>query len=110
MSQAAVEEVRNAGGEMIVMPHADQSVIRAAREAGMSCIPGVVTPTEGFAALGVGANALKIFPADALSPSVLRAWRAVFAKEIPLLPTGGRDTGFHGSMEKRGCNRLRHWG
>lgn len=89
MSPAAVEEVRNAGGEMIVMPHADLGVIRAAREADMSCIPGVATPTEGFAALGAGANALKIFPAEAISPSVLRAWRAVFAKEIPLLPTGG---------------------
>lgn len=74
---------------MIVMPHADVDVIRAARGQGMSCIPGVATPTEGFAALGAGANALKVFPAEAISSSVLRAWRAVFAKDIPLLPTGG---------------------
>lgn len=89
MSPAAVEEVRSAGGTMIVMPHADVRVIRAARELEMSCIPGVGTPTEGFAALDAGADALKVFPAEAISPSVLKAWRAVFTKDIPLLPTGG---------------------
>jgi 2-dehydro-3-deoxyphosphogalactonate aldolase len=55
----------------------------------MSCIPGVATPTEGFASLRAGANALKVFPAEAISPLVLKAWRAVFAQDIPLLPTGG---------------------
>jgi len=89
ISPAAVLQVRDSGGTMIVMPHADVGVIRAARDQGMSCIPGVATPTEGFAALNAGATALKVFPAEAISPSVLKAWRAVFSKDIPLLPTGG---------------------
>jgi len=89
MTAEDVAKVRDAGGTMIVMPHADADVIRAAREVGMSCVPGVATPTEGFASLRAGANALKVFPAEAISPSVLKAWRAVFAKDIPLLPTGG---------------------
>lgn len=84
-----VGRVRDAGGRLIVMPHADLAVIRAASENGMACFPGVFTPTEGFAALEAGADGLKLFPAEALSPSVLKAWRAVFADAIPLLPTGG---------------------
>lgn len=84
-----VPRVGAAGGRLIVMPHADVSVVRAARKHGFACLPGAATPTEGFAALAAGADGLKIFPAEAISPSVLKAWRAVFAREIPLLPTGG---------------------
>ena len=103
MSPAAAERVRDAGGTMIVMPHADLDVIQAARSLGMSCIPGVATPTEGFAALGAGANALKVFPAEAISPSVLKAWRAVFAKDIPLLPTGGVTEGSMAAWKEAGA-------
>ena len=48
------------------MPHADTAVIRAAKAAGLYCVPGVVTPTEAFAALAAGADALKLFPAEQL--------------------------------------------
>ena len=89
MTAADVHRVRDCGGTLIVMPHADAAVIEAARELGMPCIPGVATPTEGFAALRAGANALKVFPAEAISPAVLKAWRSVFSHDIPLLPTGG---------------------
>ena len=88
---------------MIVMPHADVGVIRAAREQWLSCIPGVATPTEGFAALGAGANGLKVFPAEAISPSVLKAWRAVFAKDIPLLPTGSVTEGSMAAWREAGA-------
>jgi 2-dehydro-3-deoxyphosphogalactonate aldolase len=64
-------------------------VIRAAKAAGASCLPGVVTPTEGFAALKHGADGLKLFPAEMLPPAVVKAWRAVFPATIPLLPVGG---------------------
>ncbi|MBD9508048.1 2-dehydro-3-deoxy-6-phosphogalactonate aldolase [Ensifer sp. ENS07] len=88
MKPADVARVGDVGGRLIVMPHADTGVVRAAKEQGMACFPGVATPTEGFAALEAGAVGLKVFPAESISPSVLKAWRAVFASEIPLLPTG----------------------
>lgn len=85
----AVARVRDAGGKLVVMPHADTEVIRAAKAAGMWCVPGVATPTEAFAALKAGADALKLFPAELVSPAVVRAMRAVLPKGIKLLPVGG---------------------
>ncbi len=84
-----VQRLRDAGGEIVVMPHADASVIRAAKAAGLLCIPGVATPTEAFAALDAGADALKLFPAEMISPSVVKAIRAVLPKSLRLLPVGG---------------------
>ena len=89
MTTAQVQEVAAAGGRLIVMPHADTVVIRAAKEAGMVCVPGVATPTEAFAALAAGADGLKLFPADQVTPEGLKAWRAVLPKELPVLPVGG---------------------
>jgi len=86
---AAVAEVADAGGTLIVMPHSDAAVIQAAKAAGMACTPGVATPTEAFAALKNGADGLKMFPAEQLGPPVVKAWRAVLAAHIPLLPVGG---------------------
>jgi 2-dehydro-3-deoxyphosphogalactonate aldolase len=84
-----VDRVRDAGGRLIVMPHSDPAVIGRARALGLACTPGVATPTEGFAALRAGADAIKLFPAEALPPVVVRAWRAVFPKDALLLPVGG---------------------
>ncbi len=80
----------NAGGELAVMPHLDASLVIGALDIGLVPVPGVFTPSEGFAALDAGAAALKIFPAEALSPKVLAAWRSVMAPGNALLvPTGG---------------------
>jgi 2-dehydro-3-deoxyphosphogalactonate aldolase len=84
-----VDSVKAAGGELIVMPHADGDVIRAAKSHGMACAPGVATPTEAFLALKDGADVLKMFPAEQLGPVVVKAWRAVIAREVPLVPVGG---------------------
>jgi 2-dehydro-3-deoxyphosphogalactonate aldolase len=86
---AQVGEIAAAGGRLIVMPHGDPAVIRAAKAAGLLCVPGVATPTEAFAALAAGADALKLFPAEALPPAVVKAWRAVLPGEVWLLPVGG---------------------
>lgn len=83
-----VGEVARAGGRLIVMPHADCNLIRQADHLGLFCVPGVATPTEAFAALEAGADALKMFPAEALPPPVLKAWRAVLRPPIKLLPVG----------------------
>lgn len=84
-----IGEVARAGGRLIVMPHADPSLIRQADHLGLFCIPGVATPTEAFAALDAGADALKMFPAEALPPAVVKAWRAVIRPPVRLLPVGG---------------------
>ena len=84
-----VRQVKDCGGELIVMPHADVAVIRAAKDAGLICTPGVVTPTEAFAALAAGADALKLFPAELVTPLVLKALRVVLPKGTCLLPVGG---------------------
>ena len=89
LSAAQVDEVADAGGKLIVMPHSDALVISAAKSRGLQCAPGIVTPTEGFAALAAGADALKLFPAELLQPAALKALRAVFAPQVLFVPVGG---------------------
>ena len=89
LTAAAVRDVCAAGGEMIVAPNFDAEVVREARRLGMVCLPGVATPSEAFAALAAGASALKLFPAEAIAPNVLKAWRAVLDARVRLLPVGG---------------------
>jgi 2-dehydro-3-deoxyphosphogalactonate aldolase len=84
-----VTRVRDAGGKLIVMPHSDVNIIRTAKKNGMICAPGIATPTEGFAALAAGADGLKLFPAEMLTPKVVKALRAVIAKDTVMIPVGG---------------------
>jgi 2-dehydro-3-deoxyphosphogalactonate aldolase len=84
-----VAEVRAAGGQLVVMPHGDTAVIKAAKRQGRVCVPGVATPTEAFAALAAGADGLKMFPSDQLPASALKAWRAVLPRETLVFPVGG---------------------
>ena len=80
-----------AGGRLVVTPHADPMVVQAAKAAGMLAVPGFLTPGEAFALLRAGADGLKLFPAEAASPAVLRAMLAVLPKGTPVLPVGGID-------------------
>ena len=89
LAVADVARVRDAGGKVVVMPHADTAVIREAKGMGMVCVPGVATPTEAFAALAAGADGLKMFPADQLPPAAVKAWRAVLPNDTLLFPVGG---------------------
>lgn len=89
LSPDAVTGVQQAGGRLVVMPHSDPAVIAQARRCGLICTPGVATPTEAFAALHAGADALKLFPAEQLGPAVVKAWRAVIPVEVRLMPVGG---------------------
>ncbi|CRM38747.1 MULTISPECIES: 2-dehydro-3-deoxy-6-phosphogalactonate aldolase [Pseudomonas] len=84
-----VEQVKAAGGQVIVMPHSDAKVLRAAKAAGLYLSPGVATPTEAFAALAEGADVLKLFPAEQMGPAVIKAWLAVLPAGTVLLPVGG---------------------
>jgi 2-dehydro-3-deoxyphosphogalactonate aldolase len=89
LDPAEVERIAGAGGRLIILPHADHAVIRAAKAQGLLCVPGVATPTEAFGALAAGADALKLFPAEALPPAIVKAWRAVLPADVWLLPVGG---------------------
>lgn len=84
-----VSLVKEAGGQVIVMPHSDAKVLRAAKAAGLYLSPGVATPTEAFAALAEGADVLKLFPAEQIGPAVVKAFLAVLPKGTALIPVGG---------------------
>jgi 2-dehydro-3-deoxyphosphogalactonate aldolase len=85
-----VGEIRDRGGEMIFSPHLDVDVVRAAKAAELVCVPGVATPSEAFAALRAGADALKLFPAgDLITPRVVKAIRVVLPHGVRLMPFGG---------------------
>lgn len=84
-----VARVKEAGGKLVVAPNFDADVVRAAKVAGLAALPGVMTPSEGFAALKAGADGLKLFPAEIIPPVVFKAWRAVFDPDTLLLAVGG---------------------
>jgi 2-dehydro-3-deoxyphosphogalactonate aldolase len=91
MTTAQVAEIAAAGGKLIVTPHADATIVRAAKQHGLLSVPGFFTPSEAFAMLAAGADALKLFPSEAASPAVLRALRAVLPAGTAVLPVGGID-------------------
>jgi 2-dehydro-3-deoxyphosphogalactonate aldolase len=82
-------KVKAAGGQLVIAPNFDAAVVKAALDAGMLAIPGVATPTEAFAALAAGAHAIKLFPAEMISPAAVKAMRAVLPKDALLIPVGG---------------------
>ncbi len=84
-----VAALAGAGGRLMVTPHADPTLVRAAKAAGLLAVPGFFTPGEAFAQLAAGADALKLFPAEAASPVMLKALLAVFPKGTAVLPVGG---------------------
>jgi 2-dehydro-3-deoxyphosphogalactonate aldolase len=89
MTEAQVAEVGTAGGRLVVTPHADPALVRAAKARGMLAAPGFFTPAEAFALLAAGADALKLFPAEAASPAVVKALLAVLPRGTAVLPVGG---------------------
>jgi 2-dehydro-3-deoxyphosphogalactonate aldolase len=93
MSGAEVGQVASAGGRLIVTPHADPAIVRAAKAAGLVAVPGFFTPAEAFGLLAAGADALKLFPAEAGSPAMVRALLAVLPRGTMVLPVGGVDAG-----------------
>lgn len=92
LSAADADRVADAGGRLVLAPNFDAEVVRRTKARGLLSVPGVATPSEGFAALAAGADALKLFPAEMLGPPVLKAWRAVFPPGTPMLPVGGVGT------------------
>jgi 2-dehydro-3-deoxyphosphogalactonate aldolase len=81
--------VAAAGGRLIVTPHADTAIVHAAKAAGLFALPGFFNPTEAFALLEAGADAIKLFPAEVLGPPMLKALRAVLPQAAIVIPVGG---------------------
>jgi 2-dehydro-3-deoxyphosphogalactonate aldolase len=89
LDPADVAKVADAGGRIIVSPNASIPVIEATVAAGLVSSPGYFTPSEAFAAIRAGAHSIKLFPAEAASPKVVKAQKAVLPKDIPLIVVGG---------------------
>jgi 2-dehydro-3-deoxyphosphogalactonate aldolase len=86
-----VTEVAAAGGRLIVTPHADATIVQAAKSAGLLAVPGFFNPTEAFSLLRAGADALKLFPSEVLGIPMLKALQAVLPEKTAIIPVGGID-------------------
>jgi 2-dehydro-3-deoxyphosphogalactonate aldolase len=98
-----VTAVLAAGGTMIISPNMNPAVIAESAAAGLVSLPGIVTPSEAFAALEAGATALKLFPAEGSSPAILKAMRAVLPADLRVLPVGGIAPGNMGPWRDAGA-------
>lgn len=90
---AMVADIAAAGGQVIVSPNCDAEVVAATKHAGLVSLPAFLTPSEAFRAIDAGADGLKLFPAEAASPSVLKAMKAVLPRAVPVFPVGGIEAG-----------------
>lgn len=99
-----VANVRNTGGEFVVSPNCDVDVIARTKELGMGSWPGVLTPTECFAAIRAGADGLKIFPASIIGAEGIKAMRAVLPKDIPVYAVGGVGPDDFARYAQAGCD------
>ncbi len=93
LAESEVDALAGIGAQLVVSPNCNPAVIRRTADHGMVSLPGVMTPTEMFAALEAGASGLKIFPAEMVSPAIVRAVRAVLPPEVPVLAVGGINAG-----------------
>lgn len=84
-----VDRVADAGARLALSPNFDAAVVRRTKARNLASMPGVATPTEGFAALAAGADALKLFPSELLGTAALKAWRAVFPAGTQMYSVGG---------------------
>ncbi|MBL9062331.1 2-dehydro-3-deoxy-6-phosphogalactonate aldolase [Tabrizicola sp.] len=104
LTVSEVAQVKAAGGSLVVSPNADAEVIAATRAAGMDSWPGVMTPTECFAAIKAGATGLKLFPGNLLGPDGLKAIRAVLPKDLPVYAVGGAGPANFADWARAGAN------
>ena len=89
LSAADVDRAADAGATLVLAPNFDAAVVQRTVQRGLFSMPGVATPSEGFAALAAGALGLKLFPGEMLGPPVMKAWRAVFPPGTPMYAVGG---------------------
>jgi len=104
LTEQNVADVKASGGQFVVSPDANVDVIKATKAAGMNSYPGVFTATECFAAVHAGADALKLFPANALGQSGLKGLKAVLPKDIDTYAVGGADASNFGEWKSAGAD------
>lgn len=104
LETAQVEQLRSAGGCLVVSPNVDTSIIRTAGAMGMLTMPGVFTATEALAAVKAGASALKFFPASVLGPDGIGAIMAVLPEETSVAAVGGVADSDFVAYSERGIN------
>jgi 2-dehydro-3-deoxyphosphogalactonate aldolase len=99
-----VQQVHDAGGKLIFSPNCDIAVIKATKALNMVSIPGCATPSEAFAAIAAGADWLKLFPAQLLTPPVVKSFTDVLPSTTPLLAVGGIDETNMAAYLNAGCS------
>jgi len=104
LEASQVGEIHRAGARLVIAPNFNPEVAAEARRLGMAYVPGVLTPSEAFAALAAGAAALKLFPAEMISPAAVKAMRAVIPASVMLLPVGGIHPGNMASYRAAGAS------
>lgn len=104
LDTASVDRLVAVGGEFVVSPNCDVEVIAHTRKTGLQSWPGVMTPTECFAAIKAGASGLKIFPANLVGAEGIKAMRAVLPADIPVFAVGGVGPDDFSTYAKAGCN------
>jgi len=103
LSVQDVAVVASSGAQLVISPNANEAVIAASRKAGLVSLPGFATPSEAFAALDSGADALKAFPTDIVSPAAVRALKEVLPPNVPIFPVGGVTTEKMADYRKAGA-------
>jgi len=104
LDTVSVDRAAEAGARLILAPNTDTGMIAHAVARGLTTMPGVATASEAFAAIGAGAQALKLFPANMLGPGTVSAWRAVLPGKIPIFAVGGIDADQYASFTAAGVD------
>jgi 2-dehydro-3-deoxyphosphogluconate aldolase/(4S)-4-hydroxy-2-oxoglutarate aldolase len=91
-----------AGAEFIVAPTLNPLTVELCRRYSKVIIPGCLTPTEILKAWELGANFVKVFPADLGGPSYIKAILAPLP-QVLLIPTGGVTPETTGAFLKAGA-------
>jgi 2-dehydro-3-deoxyphosphogalactonate aldolase len=99
-----VRDIKAVGGQLIISPHLDDNVVCEAVNLGLISLPGVATPSEAIKAIALGAHGLKLFPAEMISPAVVKSMRAVLPGHVRLVPVGGIGTHNMADYRKSGAS------
>lgn len=103
LSVAAVEDLHRAGGRIMVTPNTNPQVIARGAELGLELLPGFMTPSEAFAAIGAGARRIKLFPAGRLGPAYVKAVKDVLPRDVGVWAVGGTGADTIGEWLAAGC-------
>lgn len=106
LSVEAVEALHGAGGRIMVTPNTDTAVIARGAELGLELLPGFMTPSEAFAAIGAGARRIKLFPAARLGASYVKAIKDVLPRDVGVWAVGGTGADTIGDWLAGGCEGI----